>query len=126
MSFLFLKTMFKKALGTLAVLVAGSPAAFAGPYVNVESNLGWAGNTYGGAIHEAHVGWEGTNGDASYYIQGGPAYLAPNGADGEFEFSAKAGGGIGVTENVSVYGELSMLTGETNGYGAKAGVKYTF
>jgi hypothetical protein len=31
-----------------------------------------------------------------------------------------------VTENVSVYGELSMLTGETNGYGAKAGVKYTF
>jgi hypothetical protein len=46
MSFLFLKTMFKKALGTLAALVASSPAAFAGPYVNVESNLGWAGNTY--------------------------------------------------------------------------------
>lgn len=119
--------MFKTTLGTLAAIVAAAPAAIAGPYVNVESNLGWAGSDFGGGIHEAHVGWEGSNGVASYYIQGGPAYLTPDAADGELEFSAKLGGSVAASEKVTVYGELSMLTGEeTNGYGAKAGVKYAF
>ena len=48
-------------------------AAFAGPYVNVESNAGWTGADYAGATTDIHLErWEGPIGEsASYYIQGG-------------------------------------------------------
>ena len=118
--------MFKTALAATAALVAAAPASIASPYLNIESNIGYSGTVYPGAIHEAHVGWEGSNEQASYYIQGGPAYLSPNSLDGEFEFSAKAGGAVAVSRKVSVYGELSMITGDKNGYGAKTGLKYSF
>ena len=36
--------MLKKALASLAALVASSPAAFAGPYVNYETNVSFAGS----------------------------------------------------------------------------------
>jgi hypothetical protein len=52
--------------------------------------------------------------------------LAPDGEDGDVELSGKAGGSYGINEALSVYGEFSFLTGDTNGYGTKAGLKYNF
>ena len=38
--------------------------AIAGPYVNVETNAGWSGNTYSGQGTDVHVGFENDLGDA--------------------------------------------------------------
>jgi len=115
------------ALAASPFLFAG--AAFAGPYVNVETNAGWTGDDYTGATTDLHVGYEGTVGSASYYVQGGPAVVAADGVDTETQFSGKAGLGVPVTEALGAYGELSFLTADDSddlGLGGKLGVKYSF
>jgi outer membrane autotransporter protein len=127
--FFFLAKMIKATLATVAIAALAPVGAIAGPYVNVETNAGWTGSEYGGAATDLHVGYEGTAGAASYYIQGGPQVQLPNGGDSETVFSAKAGGGVGLTEKLSAYGEVSLVTaGKTdqNGYGGKLGLKYSF
>ena len=104
-----------------AALFAAAPV-LAGPYANVETNSGFVGSDYTGSVTDVHVGYEGDN----WYVQGGPALLAPDGEDGDVELSGKAGGSYGINEALSVYGEFSFLTGDTNGYGTKAGLKYNF
>ena len=119
--------------------VAASPfllagAAFAGPYVNVESNISYPDGDYSGATTDLHIGYEGTLSEkADYYVQGGPSFVAVDGTDGsESEFSGKAGVNIAATDSVGIYGELSGITGEDSSnedivnWGAKAGVKFTF
>ena len=119
--------------------VAASPfllagAAFAGPYVNVESNISYPDGDYSGATTDLHVGYEGSISEsADFYVQGGPSFGAVDGTDGsESEFSGKAGISIAATDSVGVYGELSGITGEDSSnedivnWGAKAGVKFTF
>ena len=124
--------MFKTTIAAAAAAVAFAPAAaLAGPYVNVEANAGWTGDDYNGAITDIHVGYEGLIGEsgASYYVQGGPAIVAIDGADTETEFSGKAGIGIPVSDAIGVYGELSFLTADDSddlGVGGKLGVKYSF
>ena len=97
-------------------------AAIAGPYVNVEANSGWSGTDYGGTVVDNHVGIEGSN----WYFQGGPSIITPDGGDSEVELSGKAGGSVDLNEALSLYGEVSFMTGDTNNYGTKAGVKYAF
>ena len=104
-----------------AALFAAAPV-LAGPYANVEVNSGYAGSDYTGSATDVHVGYEGAN----WYVQGGPALLAPDNVDGDIELSGKAGGSYGINDALSVYGELSFLTGDTNSYGTKAGLKYNF
>ena len=122
--------MFKTTIAAAAAAITFAPAAaLAGPYVNVETNAGWAGDDYTGATTDVHVGYEGEIGAASYYVQGGPAFVAPDGADGDTQFSGKAGVGVPVTDALGVYGELSFITADdsdNNGYGGKLGVKYSF
>jgi len=124
--------MFKTTIAAAAAAVAFAPAAaLAGPYVNVETNAGWVGEDYIGATTDLHIGYEGALGDsgASYYVQGGPAIVAIDGADTETEFSGKAGLGIPVSDAVGVYGEVSFLTADDSddlGVGGKLGVKYSF
>lgn len=119
-----------KSFSAAAAVIALAPAgALAGPYVNVETNAGWAGSQYGGAATDLHVGYEGSTGAATYYVQGGPQVQTPDGGDTETVFSAKAGGGFNLTESLNVYGEAAMATGAKgadNGYGGKLGVKYSF
>ena len=98
-------------------------AAIAGPYVNVEANSGWSGTNYGGTAIDNHVGIEGDG----WYLQGGPSIVSPDGGDSTVELSGKAGGSVGLSEDLSLYGEVSFITGEDdNNYGTKVGVKYTF
>ena len=119
--------MFKFVFAATAALSMSAGAALAGPYVNVEANAGWTGDDYTGATTDVHVGYEGTVGAASYYVQGGPAIVTVDGVEAETEFSGKAGIGVPVTDAVGVYGEVSFITGEDdNGYGGKLGVKYNF
>ena len=123
--------MFIKSIAAAAAATAmGAGSAFAGPYVNIETNAGYTGNSYNAATTDLHVGYEGAMGeDAGYYIQAGPAIVAVDGESTTTEFSGKAGVGVDIAENVNVYGEVSFITiddTDDNGYGLKAGVKYTF
>ena len=120
------------ALAASPFLFAG--AAFAGPYVNVESNISYPDGDYSAATTDLHIGYEGTLGEkADYYVQGGPSFIAVDGTDGsEGEFSGKVGVNVAATESIGVYGEISGVTAEDSSnedivnWCAKAGVKFVF
>ena len=125
--------MFKSALAAVAALPFAATSALAGPYVNVETNAGYTGNDYNGAVTDLHVGYEGDLGKSSgWYVQGGPAIVSVDGEENSTEFSGKVGLNVGVTERLTAYGELSALTEDqefdTNSLnvGVKAGLKYNF
>ena len=121
------------ALAASPFLLAG--AAFAGPYVNVESNISYPDGDYSGATTDLHIGYEGSISEtADFYAQVGPSFVAVDGTDGsEGEISGKVGVNVAATESLGVYGELS---GASNGedsdgdnivdWGAKLGAKFTF
>ena len=121
-------SIIAKAAACVAMLGVSASSAVAGPYVNIENNAGWAGNDYTGAVTDFHVGYEGPIGEgSSYYVQGGPALVAADGEESETEFSAKAGLGIGLTDSLGAYGEISGITaGDDTNYGTKVGLKYNF
>ena len=123
--------MIKSVFAAVAAAPLFAGAALAGPYVNVESNAGWTGSEYNGAITDLHVGYEGVLGDsASYYVQGGASLVSPDGGETDTVPSGKAGLGLGLTEALGAYGEVSFLgSGDDDidrGYGAKLGLKYNF
>ena len=122
--------------------VAASPfllagAAFAGPYVNVESNLSYPDGDYSATATDVHIGYEGTvgtEGKIAYYVQGGPSLAHSDATDDtETELSGKVGASYAVNSDLALYGEIS---GATNGedsdgdtvrdYGAKIGAKFVF
>ena len=116
--------MLKKLLA-VAAASAISPA-FAGYYLNVESNSAFLGKDYIGSGTDLHLGYEGGNGTASYYLQGGAFLSNPDGADSSTNFSGKVGGSVAATDKIDFYGELSIVTDKTNSYGTKLGLKYKF
>ena len=120
--------------------VAASPfllagAAFAGPYVNVESNLSYPDGDYTGATTDLAIGYEGatSEGKVAYYIQGGPAFVHTESTDDtETQFSGKLGASVGVTEDLAVYAEVSGISDEDSSgddiinFGGKLGAKFVF
>lgn len=111
----------------LASFAAGSAAVLAGPalaadvYFNPEINSGFVDSDYVGSVVEAHVGVEGDH----WYLQGGPAILAPQHGDSEVELSGKVGGSLPISADgkISVYGEAAAMTGDDLGINLKAGAK---
>ena len=122
--------------------VAASPfllagAAFAGPYVNVESNLSYPDGDYSSTATDNHLGYEGTagaEGKIAYYVQGGPSLNHTEVGDNtETEISGKVGGSYGISEDLGIYAEISGATdgedsdGDTvRNWGAKLGAKFVF
>ena len=124
---------------TLAAAAAApfllSSAAFAGPYVNVESNLSYPDGDYTGATTDVAVGFDGSTseGKIAYYIQGGPAFVHSESTDDtETELSGKAGASLAINEDLSVYGEISGISDEDStgddiiNFGGKIGAKFVF
>jgi len=118
------------ALSTAAVFSAAP--ALAGPYVNVESNVGWQDGKYGSTLTEAHLGYDFDLGkDSSWYIQAGPAFRSTDGEGLERLATGKVGISTALTEKLGAYGELSAISAEDYdlsdlGVGAKVGLKYSF
>ncbi len=120
------------------LLIAGAASflaapAFAGPYVNLENNAGFTGSDFEGSVTETHVGYESGLGDSSsWYIQGGPAFVSPDGGETTTELSGKIGIGADVTERVNVYAEIAAQTSDEINFdedlnvGTKVGLKYSF
>lgn len=111
-----------KSIIAAGFLLGCAQGAIAGPYANVEANSGYTGSDYNGTVTDVHVGYEGAN----WYVQGGPALIQMDDEDGDVELSGKAGGSYSVSESLSLYGEVSFITGDDNGYGTKVGAKYNF
>ena len=122
--------MKRIALALASTLAAGP--AFAGVYVNVENNAGFTGADYTGAVTDFHVGYEGGNDTFDWYVQGGPAVVTVDGADeSDYRISGKVGANIAATEKLGFYGEVSVLTADSdtdddNAWGTKVGAKYSF
>jgi len=122
------------AIAASPFLLAG--AAFAGPYVNVESNLSYPDGEYSSATSDLHIGYEGSTseGKLAYYIQGGPSLVHSDTTDeNETELSGKIGASIAATEDLAFYGELSGISdGEDSdgdnvvNWGGKIGAKFVF
>ncbi len=121
------------ALAASPFLFAG--AAFAGPYVSVESNLSYPDGDYTGATTDLAIGYEGatSEGKVAYYIQGGPAFVHTESTDDtETQFSGKLGASVGVTEDLAVYAEVSGISDEDSSgddiinFGGKLGAKFVF
>ena len=111
-----------KSIIAAGILLTAGTSAIAGPYANVEANSGFTGSDYQGTVTDVHVGYEGSN----WYVQGGPALIQMDGEDGDVELSGKAGGSYSLSEALSLYGEVSFISGEDYGYGTKVGAKYNF
>jgi len=119
------------ALAASPFLLAG--AAFAGPYVNVESNLSYPDGEYTTGTTDLAIGYEGGEGKVGYYVQAGPAFVHTDSTDDtESEISGKFGVNYAATEDFSVYGELAGITGEDSSsddiidWSGKIGAKFTF
>ena len=121
--------------------VAASPfllagAAFAGPYVNVESNLSYPDGDYSSATTDVHIGYEGntTDGKIAYYVQGGPSLVHSDSTDDtETELSGKIGASVAATEDLAFYGEISGISAGEDAagdnivnWGGKVGAKFVF
>ena len=120
---------FPLMIKALALAVSGvlvGSAALAGPYVNVENNGGYQ-DGFLGSTTDIHVGFEGSSDVYGYYVQGGPAIVAPDGDDAEMEISGKIGGSVQATDSFGIYGEVSFITDDIDPiFGTKIGVKYNF
>ena len=120
----------KLALAALTATALATPAS-AGVFVNVESNSSRTGSDFEASVTDLHVGYEGGTETFQYYIQGGPAIVAADGVDSDNRLSGKVGGNFNATENLGVYGEVSVLTADSdttnnNSWGTKIGAKYSF
>ena len=116
-----------KSIVIAGLLLGAAHGAHAAPYVNVEANQSYSGGDLGSTVTDIHVGYEGTSGAYSWYLQGGPSVVAPQGGDGTTELSGKVGGSVAVSSSASVYGEVAGAT--TSGdpaVGLKAGLKWGF
>ena len=119
------------AVAAAPFLLAG--AAFAGPYVNVESNLSYPDGDYSTGTTDLHVGYGGETDNVSYYVQAGPAFVHTDSSDDtETELSGKVGASFQVADATSVYGEISGITKEDSSvddfidFSGKIGVTYKF
>ena len=120
------------ALAASPFLLAG--AAFAGPYVNVESNLSYPDGDYSSGTTDLHVGYEGGEGDLGFYVQAGPAFVHTDSDDDtETEISGKAGVTYAVNEDLGLYGEIAGISNGEDSDGddivdwsGKIGAKFTF
>ena len=119
------------ALAASPFLLAG--AAFAGPYVNVESNLSYPDGDYSTGTTDLHVGYEGSTDNVSYYVQAGPAFVHTDSTDDtETELSGKVGASVAATEDLAIYAEVSGISNEDAtgddiiDFGGKIGAKFVF
>ena len=119
----------KKIAIALASTLFASPA-FAGVYVNVESNASYSDSDYTSRTTDFHVGYEGGNDSFDWYVQGGPAIVADDGtAEADSQMSGKVGASVAATDKLDFYGEVSVITADgdvDNTWGTKIGTKYSF
>ena len=124
--------MIKSSIAALAAAPLLAPgAAFAGPYVNVEANGSYPDGSYTSGNLELQVGYEGaTEGGLNWYASVGPTVGHTESTDdfGDVEIAGYLGGSKGITEKVSLYGEVYGVTNPDSDidFSGKIGTRFTF
>jgi len=119
--------MFNQVLVTAVAAPLLAAPAMAGPYVYTEIESGWTGSEYDGSAVITRLGYDAEVGDsAEVYIEVGPTVLIEDGGSADTRLAVEVGGEVALTEEVAVYGEVEMLTGNLNEYGTKVGAIYRF
>ena len=123
--------MIKSTIAALAATpLLFSGAAFAGPYVNVEANGSYPDGAYTSGNIEFQLGYEGvTDGGLAWYASVGPTVGHTESADefGDTEIAGYLGASKGISEKVSLYGEVYGVTNDSDfDMSGKVGAKYTF
>lgn len=122
--------MIKKVLASGAAAIAGvalvSPASMAEIYANPEFSSTRYGDEHQGTQMNMDIGYRGGSDRYSFYVQGGPVILSPQGEKSSSELGGKFGGSVAVTEKVSAYGEVSGQTGEEFTLSSKVGLDWAF
>ena len=100
-------------------------------YTDVESD--WSLGEYEGTSTTARVGYEGDLSESvGAYIEVGPSFINPDGEDVTTELGFEVGAEVAVTENLTAYAEVELLTNggadlsEDLDIGTKAGLTYSF
>lgn len=137
-----MKLLFAGA-AALSLLAAPASAEIVGPgaeetapgnfYVYTEVESDWTLGEYDGTTTTARFGYEGEVTDsASLYLEAGPSFINPDGADLTTELGLEFGGEVAITERLAAYGEVEFITnGEADlnedlDIGTKAGLLFTF
>lgn len=98
-----------------------------GFYVYTEANSDWRGSDYEGTSIDVRVGYETELSETvSGYVEVGPAFSVPESGDAETDIGAEVGLSVAATENLELYAEFEVISGDEFDYGTKAGVKYSF
>ena len=118
-----------KSIIAAGLILGSAHGAIAAPYANIENNASFLGDEFGGAVTEVHAGYDFENG---FKVQGGPAFLSPDGAAGRTEYSGKVVYSTDLGESLEAYGEVSFITEDKDfsfeelNFGTKVGVTYKF
>ena len=118
-----------KSIIAAGFLLGCAQGAIAGPYANIENNASFLGDSFGGAVTEVHGGYQF---DSGLYLQGGPAFVHPDGSETSLEYSGKVGYSTELNEDLSAYAEVSFITEDKEfefeklNFGTKVGLTYSF
>ena len=118
-----------KSIIAAGFLLGCAQGAIAGPYANIENNASFLGEEFGASVTEVHAGYAF---DSGLYLQGGPAFLAVDGEEGSVEYSGKVGYATQVSEDLTLYGEVSAITEDKEfdfeglNWATKVGLTFTF
>lgn len=118
-----------KSIIAAGILLGCAHGAVAAPYANIENNASFLGDEFGSSVTEVHAGYQFGSG---LYVQGGPAFISVDGAEGDTEYSGKVGYSTQLNKDLSVYGEVSAITTDKDfefeklNIGTKVGLTFTF
>ena len=73
-----------KSIIAAGILLGCAHGAVAAPYVNIENNAGFTGQSFNSALTEVHAGYDFENG---FYVQGGPAFTHVDGEASATDYS---------------------------------------
>ncbi len=116
----------KTFIASSALVLMSAGTALAGPYAVIETNSGFYGSDFTSSVTDFHIGYEDTFNGLSYYAEIGPSSFNPDGGEAETLLTTKAGGSFDFSDKLSGYTELAITFDDTNSYGTKLGVKYSF
>ena len=125
--------MFKSAIALAAAAPLMAAPALAGPYVNVETNAGWAkGMTTLAQLPISTLDMVVPLVKMHPGISRVAAIVAIDGEENETRYSGKVGIAADLTDRLGVYGELSAVTATDSlemddlGVGGKLGATFSF
>ena len=107
--------------------VQASEVDLTGYYVTTEVNSDWSGSDYEGTNIDVRAGYETELSDTvTAYVEVGPAFSLPDSGDSDTEFGAETGLSIAASENLELFAEIEVITGDDYDYGTKLGATYRF